>query len=1573
MYSFLRTGFDMTRAMPAFLILLCCSISQSVYAGTGTVTVTTSYQGNWLVYENSSDVNISNCPLGAESDLKNCVDTAAAAQHISIASPWFSSDSYGNACSVAGEIVSDVLECNGESFTESSGTFPLYVGMECLNGGSPHPTLGENQGAGPIPGWCLVLGVAPPPAAPVCADGNPIPSGQQNCANSAGQNAGPPEKPQGAGDPINVGSGNVYLEATDFKTPGQFPLVFKRAYNSGIANETSNPDAADDSMGPGWTTNITGPHLYVNVDQQFYTCTDQSTGNQYICPTVTSPVLVTVWREDGRQSVFSGQITTAGPPTSESLAPQPGAIGQLTYGVLPAPLLGYGYDYLSDGGDSEFFSDSGVLLMIQNPHGGQLIYSYNGSGKVTSVVDTSMAYGPNIEYLTLNITYDSLGRISTVTNTIQGQSSGGGTYTYTYDGNGNLHTATYPDNSMVQYVYEDSVHIHALTGIIDENGSRYATWTYDTQGRAISSQHAGGVDNFTVNGYTTDGSGNISQALITEPTGLQRTLTFTTINGRTLLTSASALCTECGDKSQYISYDSNGFVNSKTNFNGNTTLYTHDSAGHELTRVEAAGTPVQRTITTTWNGSLNLPKTVTTSNAANQPLFETSYCYNSTTGCIDTQGPGSVWTKTITDLSTNISRTTTYTFITNYGFLTSPISGPRGLLQSIKGPRTDVQQMTTLGYSFNGFFMPNPSMITPQAGDALANGNQNIAGLLTAFQDSNQQSTSLSYDVRQRLTGITKNNMNVTGAQSPCFTCNILHETTQYSYDAAGEFTKIIRPSGGYVQYGYDAAHRLTSIINSAGEKIVYTLDSLGNRTNEQTYNSSGTLVRSHQRVYDNLNHLIQDIGGAGQVTAYTYDSDGNVLTITDPLQHVTTRTYDALDRLATSRDAVGGVTQYTLDSFDRVTIVVDPRNLATDYHRDAFGDVVELDSPDTGRTTSSYDLAGNRTSQTDSRGIVTNYNYDAINRLIGKSYPLYAAQNVTWIYDQGVCGKFSTSSNYINGMPPSPITGSIGHLICMTDPSGTTAYTQYDGYGNLQIARSPKETLAYWYDVDNNISQVNFVPTSNINNVYVSSNPDVAYHRDALDRVSEVDAQYWNSTSGQSVTYALAHNITYEPFGPITGLQYGNGLAESRTFDGDYRPLTIAIPAVMGLTYTPDADGNITAVTDSVRAAGLSFGQSLTYDPMDRLVSWTGSYSNVSSLAFGYDAAGNRTYRTANNSYTSTYNYSSGNNELSSITGSGAMTYTYDLAGNISGDGTNQYVHGVLGQIVQIINTSTNTTIAQYAFNGLDQRAVKVTGGVTHYFVYDQSGHLLDELNSDGSIYGSYVWLGDRLLATFSGPVSASSNAFYIHVDALNTPRVMTNLSQAIGWMWQSGPFGEGGQSPLSFGGSFRPRMAGQFYDAEDAKHYNYFRNYDPVTGRYMESDPIGLGGGINTYAYVKNNPLRFSDPFGLCGQKPQQPQTAPDPNKYSVSDCIRRYLTDTYGESYANFVKENSFIGPDRTEAMNDAAGDEVRNKAIEAGADYFLDVDLGPLGWAALGGDAARAIKASGLYLEAHNACY
>jgi RHS repeat-associated protein len=120
-------------------------------------------------------------------------------------------------------------------------------------------------------------------------------------------------------------------------------------------------------------------------------------------------------------------------------------------------------------------------------------------------------------------------------------------------------------------------------------------------------------------------------------------------------------------------------------------------------------------------------------------------------------------------------------------------------------------------------------------------------------------------------------------------------------------------------------------------------------------------------------------------------------------------------------------------------------------------------------------------------------------------------------------------------------------------------------------------------------------------------------------------------------------------------------------------------------------------------------------------------------------------------------------------------------------------------------------------------------------------------------------VWLGDLPIATIQGGA-----AYTIAPDHLGAPHQIVNSSNTQVWFWNHDPFGNGAPSAAA-GFAHRLRYPGQVYDAETGLHSNGHRDYDPRLGRYVESDPIGLAGGINTYVYAGNNPVNAIDPLGL------------------------------------------------------------------------------------------------------------
>jgi RHS repeat-associated protein len=116
--------------------------------------------------------------------------------------------------------------------------------------------------------------------------------------------------------------------------------------------------------------------------------------------------------------------------------------------------------------------------------------------------------------------------------------------------------------------------------------------------------------------------------------------------------------------------------------------------------------------------------------------------------------------------------------------------------------------------------------------------------------------------------------------------------------------------------------------------------------------------------------------------------------------------------------------------------------------------------------------------------------------------------------------------------------------------------------------------------------------------------------------------------------------------------------------------------------------------------------------------------------------------------------------------------------------------------------------------------------------------------------------------LLLYALPVQAGLEMYFVHNDHLGIPRVVTDKNREVVWKGRMMPFGE---MAVEFEAvTNHRRFPGQRFDIESRLHYNSFRNYDPRTGNYVQSDPIGLAGGLNTYAYARGNPISYSDPHG-------------------------------------------------------------------------------------------------------------
>ncbi len=527
----------------------------------------------------------------------------------------------------------------------------------------------------------------------------------------------------------------------------------------------------------------------------------------------------------------------------------------------------------------------------------------------------------------------------------------------------------------------------------------------------------------------------------------------------------------------------------------------------------------------------------------------------------------------------------------------------------------------------------------------------------------------------------------------------------------------------------------------------------------------------------------------------------------------------------------LSSTTAYGYDTHDNRNSVTDPRGLATSYVYDGLDNLIQVSSPDTGTTVYVVDDAGNRVQQTDAAGVVVQMSYDALNRITARTYPADPAENVTYRYDEAA-GGFG-----------------IGRLTSVSDASGSTAYA-YDARGNVvqetHVVGAQSYITSYAYDLANHIVQITY-PSGRI----------VSYTRDAMGHITDMATQ----ATPLALPVAVASGATYAPFGPLTSATYGNGLRLAVQFDQDYQLSTQLLSGaaiVQDLSYGVDGDGNITGITDHVAAAR---SQVFQYDSLSRLTYASGLYG---ALAYGYDAVGNRTSQSGGTTnLAETYTYAANSNQLLSVANGGTTrSLVYSPTGNLAtdnrGSGTAlSFTYDLSDRMVQVANQ--NQTLATYAYNFLGQRAQKTTPSTITQFVYDRSGHLLAESNgATGAAQTEYIWLDDMPLALVT-----SGNLYFIHPDHLGTPQKATDANQNLVRDAVLRPFGQVEQQ--TFPPLTNLRFPGQYFDVESALHQNWFRDYDPSTGRYIEGDPIGVGGGTNLYAYVGSNPIEGIDALGL------------------------------------------------------------------------------------------------------------
>ena len=252
----------------------------------------------------------------------------------------------------------------------------------------------------------------------------------------------------------------------------------------------------------------------------------------------------------------------------------------------------------------------------------------------------------------------------------------------------------------------------------------------------------------------------------------------------------------------------------------------------------------------------------------------------------------------------------------------------------------------------------------------------------------------------------------------------------------------------------------------------------------------------------------------------------------------------------------------------------------------------------------------------------------------------------------------------------------------------------------------------------------------------------------------------------------------------------------------------------------------------------------------------------------FNYDANGNRVSLNQEVNKTISYIYKPNSNILQTIktikrvdenttTIEDEQTLTYNQIGAVTNDDNHTYVYDAKNRLIRIDDNIT------YRYDYDNKRVSKTVDNQTTYFIYD-GYKLIGKYDQNGDVITEYIYYQDIPIALIK-----NDEVYKIYSDHINTPRAVVNNQNQILWQWESKPFGESrpNEDVDNDGENFtlNLRFPGQYFDSETKTHYNINRDYNPITGRYIQSDPIGFEGGINNYLYAGGNPVGITDPEGL------------------------------------------------------------------------------------------------------------